>query len=518
MSNRICLHSNFIFIIIAITFVIFVFTNDGHRFTFDEDVTNQEALRLALLEPHPDYVQGESRLFFEYPVLFPPEVTNKIMCKSGLLCSASNIGHSLTEIPFILMNHHLNILTAVDVWEISDYDDPNFAFWKNTLNSDLVFLELFYGPLFSALTIGVFFLCCRSFNFSIQTSIITSFIFAFSTLIWSYSQTSLNTVPVTLFILLGFLFFLKYTKEHRKLFLILSSFILGFAFLTRSDASLIAIILFSYLVIHSIKTRGEFLQLFYFSIPLSISYIFSNIFYQFRFEITHTFAYFAAPTNYPTPFYVGLSGLLFSPGVGLFIFVPISLMAFLSFSDFYKREKIYCILFIAIISSFLVFYSQVEFWHGLVSWGPRYLVPVIPFLLLPLAASIEKRKSKGFLFSILILSIMGIFFNFVNIIQNVQWFVWGFMHNEQGLYALGKMESGLVHPLWINPLVLFTFEFSQLTHAIIWSIVKLQPDIFLLEFLGIEYYSIILISLLSVPIFLLVRQLKKVTQALKTEL
>ena len=139
--------------------------------------------------------------------------------------------------------------------------------------------------------------------------------------------------------------------------------------------------------------------------------------------------------------------------------------------------------------------------------------------MLPLAASIEKRKNKSFLFPVLVFSVVGFFFNFVNIIQNVPWFIWGEMGDvgvAHGLYALGRTDSGLVWPIWINPLVLYTFEFSQLTHAIIWSIVKLQPDIFLLELLE-SWYSIILISLLSVPIFLLIRQLKKVSQALKTE-
>ena len=513
-------NKHFFIIIISITFIIFIFTSDGHRATIDEDITSQEALHLATLEPHPNYVQGVSRVFFEYPVMFPPETNTREICKSGLICSYSNIGHSVTEVPFIAINHYLNILTAVDIWELYEYDDPNYAYWKNTLNPDFVFLEIFYGPLLSALTVGVFFLCCRTFNFTVKTSIITSFIFAFSTLIWSYSQTSFNTVPVTLFILLGFLFFLKYTKEHKKLFLILCGSILAFGYLSRPDTVIIAIVLFSYLVIDSVKSRGKFLQLFYFSVPLALSFAFSVILAELRFTQTQlAAAVFAAPVDYPTPFYVGIAGLLFSPGVGLFIFVPISFMAFLSFLDFFKREKSYCILFIVIISSFLAYYSTLEFWHGLTSWGPRYLVPIIPFLLLPLAASIEKRKNKSFLFPVLVFSVVGFFFNFVNIIQNVPWFIWGEMGDvgvAHGLYALGRTDSGLVWPIWINPLVLYTFEFSQLTHAIIWSIVKLQPDIFLLELLE-SWYSIILISLLSVPVFLLIRQLKKVSQALKTE-
>jgi len=51
-------------LIFLITFSIFVFTSDGHRFTFDEALAQDQSIRIATLEPHPNYVQGESRIFF----------------------------------------------------------------------------------------------------------------------------------------------------------------------------------------------------------------------------------------------------------------------------------------------------------------------------------------------------------------------------------------------------------------------------------------------------------------------
>ena len=216
-------------------------------------------------------------------------------------------------------------------------------------------------------------------------------------------------------------------------------------------------------------------------------------------------------------YHLNLLALLFSPGVGLFVFVPITLLSFTSFLDFYKKEKTHCIIFIIIISSFLIYYSQLEFWHGLVSWGPRYLLPVMPFLLLPLAASIEKRINKKFFLLIGFLAALGFVINFVNIIQNVQWFIWGTMGIDQGLYALGRMEDGNVYPLWISPLVLYTFEFSQLTHALIWSITSFQPDIFFLELLGPKLFFIILSIMIIVPTFLLFRQFKKDSKKITTK-
>ena len=60
------INSKVFILIFLITFSIFVFTSDGHRYTFDEGLAQDQAIRIATMEPHPDYIQGESRLFFEY--------------------------------------------------------------------------------------------------------------------------------------------------------------------------------------------------------------------------------------------------------------------------------------------------------------------------------------------------------------------------------------------------------------------------------------------------------------------
>ena len=54
----------FLLILFSLFFVIFVFTSDGHRHSFDEDVAAQQSKRIATLSPDPTYVEGESRLFF----------------------------------------------------------------------------------------------------------------------------------------------------------------------------------------------------------------------------------------------------------------------------------------------------------------------------------------------------------------------------------------------------------------------------------------------------------------------
>ena len=151
----------FLLILFSLFFVIFVFTSDGHRFTFDEDVAAQQSKRIATLSPDPSYVQGESRLFFEYPWLFPPELSSyqgRDICLNGILCSGAYIGHSVTQAPLIFLNHTFNFISSGDVFFTSeDFTDLHYLQWRNTMNPDFVFLELFYGPLFTSLSVSVFF-------------------------------------------------------------------------------------------------------------------------------------------------------------------------------------------------------------------------------------------------------------------------------------------------------------------------------------------------------------------------
>ena len=45
-------------LLFVITFTIFVFTSDGHRYTIDEDIAQQQTIHLVIQKPDPEYVQG----------------------------------------------------------------------------------------------------------------------------------------------------------------------------------------------------------------------------------------------------------------------------------------------------------------------------------------------------------------------------------------------------------------------------------------------------------------------------
>ena len=503
-------------LLVCLTFSVFLFTSDGHRYSFDEDVIQQQALWIATMTPHDDFILGESRALFQYPEYFPHN-TN-FVCLNGILCSQTYIGSSLVEIPFIFINQTFTLIDQDTVFfAAEDFGDPHYSYWRNSINPDFTFLELVFGPTIAALSVGVFFLVLRSYRLSFSTSIIISLLFAFSTTVWAYSQTSLNILPSGFFILLGFYFFRKFLISSSKLNLLISSITLGFGFLVRPDSILFIIPLFFYFIFILIqRTIGYYpskiknLVIYFplFVIPLFSFYGLQKFVDLIRFGAGNTLEYVGV-VNIINPAHhgvtIGTFGMLFAPGVGLFIFAPILLTCFFSFPHFFQKHKGECILFIAILSCFILFYSQSHAWHGLNAWGERYLFAAMPFLLIPLGFSLEKFSSKRFTILLICLGSLGVFFNISYLVTDVSWFIWGLMGSGKGLYELGHIET----ILWVHPLTLWTFEFSQLTHTIkylFYSLeMSLQPDIYLLKVLGPNLYSIFFILPTSVLVYFIIR-------------
>ena len=522
------------FLIFGIVFIVFLFTSDGHRFTMDEDMGSQMALGMTTLEPHPDFVEGgteqESKVFFHMGRIHNPHNTG-FVCSNGITCFGAQVAYSATEIPFIALNHYFHIITSdTHVFSTDDFPDAHYVYWRNSENPDFVFLELFYAPFFLSLSAAIFFLVCLEHKFTRQNSIILSFVLAFSTIIWAYSNTSLNVVPTTFFILLGYLFFKKFRRLNQNKFLLPCSASFAFAFLIRPDAILFIVPIWIFLIVNILKRNLKIYTLLLYTIPLVFSYFVHRLVRSYDSPLRYIIPEDRTLTSsevlggeitglvlhghHLMPILTASFGLLFAPGVGLFIFSPILLTVFFSFPDFFRKNKSECLLFSSFLVLNIVYHADMTFWHGLVAWGPRYLLMVVPFLLIPLGASLEKRNKKFMLLLILTLGALGVLFNLAYVVQDVAWFVWSTPGSPVGLYAIGCNASWQL-PACINPLMIWTFQFSQITHSLSLMFTGLQHDVYLLHVLGTFAYLIIFVPLLSFLFYLFRRVTKNNTVSTK---
>lgn len=107
--------------------------------------------------------------------------------------------------------------------------------------------------------------------------------------------------------------------------------------------------------------------------------------------------HFGSGEGFSTPLLQGLWGLLVSPYRGLFWYTPLLLLALVAFVPFLRRHPVEGLLIFGLSFVLISLYSRWWMWWGGFAWGPRFLVPLTPFWLLPLAvplATIEARFQR----------------------------------------------------------------------------------------------------------------------------
>ncbi len=106
--------------------------------------------------------------------------------------------------------------------------------------------------------------------------------------------------------------------------------------------------------------------------------------------------------NFSGILWQGVAGLLISSGRGLFLYAPVLLMMLPATPSFFRRHRAEAALAGTIILVHLLLYGKWFMWHGGYAWGPRFMVPTLPFFVIGMAPVLEwARESiwwrRGFL-------------------------------------------------------------------------------------------------------------------------
>jgi hypothetical protein len=128
----------------------------------------------------------------------------------------------------------------------------------------------------------------------------------------------------------------------------------------------------------------------------------------------------------------GLIGLLFSPGVGLIFFFPIAVLLPLGAKYMYKDSRALFFLCTYIIIANWIYIGTLSYgaepsaWSGGIAWGPRYLIPVLPFIMIILGSIFMHLRRRSILKALAIgLCLVGFYINLSGILV---WFQYGLMY------------------------------------------------------------------------------------------
>jgi hypothetical protein len=104
----------------------------------------------------------------------------------------------------------------------------------------------------------------------------------------------------------------------------------------------------------------------------------------------------------------GLFGLLFGAGKGLVFFAPITVLGALLWRTFLREHrKLFWIVFAAVAFRMLFTASRSD-WHAGFCIGPRYLLTVVPFFLIPVALWLKNRDAKRLAKSLGLVTVGGL--------------------------------------------------------------------------------------------------------------
>ncbi len=99
---------------------------------------------------------------------------------------------------------------------------------------------------------------------------------------------------------------------------------------------------------------------------------------------------------FTTPPWIGFYGIVLSPFRGLVWFSPVLLAAIPGFRRLWSEGWPEARAWLGTVGMYLLLFSTWWMWWGGFAWGPRFLLPVIPLLVLPLAPLWEdKPRSRG---------------------------------------------------------------------------------------------------------------------------
>lgn len=278
--------------------------------------------------------------------------------------------------------------------------------------------SLFNQVVTAATGVLVFLLATRLGN-GVRLSIALALAWGLTTLAWPYSKTFFSEPLFTACLVLAALGLLAYRQERgrgRYGWLTLAGLGLGYAVLTRVVGVLLLPPFLAYAAWAMLPhPEGEPLRRVLRRDRSVSSWWRSALAAALAFGIPaaaclalllwHNAARFGSPFDngytgerFDTPLLSGLAGLLFSPGKSIFLYAPLTVLAVVGWPRFWRERRAEAALYASIAAIVLVQNAKWWSWWGGWAWGPRMLVPLLPFAILglgPLLRSSAAARSAA---------------------------------------------------------------------------------------------------------------------------
>lgn len=302
------------------------------------------------------------------------ETTSAVPGVGGRLVSKYGLGQSLLGVPLFGLGRLLDVL-----WPRWPQLGPRLA---------LALLN----PLALAATGWLLFHFVMALGYPVRLALVTALAFGLASMAWPYVNTWYPQPATGFFLLLAAFAFNRWQHSRASRWLWWLGTALGAALLLRATA---VIAVPGVVVVLWLESRSwpERRQIGWrVGLPLALAVGVTLGYNWLRFGHPLNSGYYEVA--WTTPLALGLYGLLFSPGKGVFLYTPLLLLAVGALPLFFQKHRRLAWLVTLWWLAFLAFYAPYNFWTGGVNWGPRFLLPLLPVSLLPLAVLLHQPKIR----------------------------------------------------------------------------------------------------------------------------
>lgn len=315
------------------------------------------------------------------------------------------IGHAVYSVPFYMLGRAAENWTRVIVAKSEALRKAGFVVGSAVA---------------AALTVWIAFFFAWRLSSSATAAAKTALALGFGTLLWPYAKFGFSAPLATLSVLVGTYGTWVGTRSDRPLMLALGGLGLGSALLIKHELGLLCLPVGLWIVADSaydwrvIVRRGLLVGL-----PV-VAAILVTLYYNYtRFGNPLDTGYLRDETVAIGSVWTGLAGLLFSPGRSVFLYSPVTVAGLVALVALSRRDLSTMVLFSAQLMILLFFYATLAHWDAERSYGPRYLLPAIPFLVLALARwfvtnshGLKRRLLTGLVVVSVLIQLPGVLVDF----------------------------------------------------------------------------------------------------------
>ena len=353
-------------------------TAGGHLYSSDEETVLATALMLARGEGFALPADAEQRI-----------VLAVAQAPDGRLYGQYPPGQALAALPLMLL--------ARAAANLAPADAANFL---------LHLVMSVFNQVVVALLAVIMYMYARDLGASPRRALLIALTAALTSPLWQYSKTFFSEP-------LSALLVLTTAWQIRRGHYGLAGVALALAPAVKYAAILFYLPLGIYAIMRAPRAWRKWLA---FIAPLAVTVAGLALFNYARFgEAMATGYHHNQDTGYSGVPWVGWLGLTVSPGRGLLWYWPPVLLALAALRSAWREAGAEMVMVVIAALLHVVFYGEWFTWAGENSWGPRYLVPVIPLLALLLVWWRPRRRELTYALAAAGLLVqvagVGIYFN-----------------------------------------------------------------------------------------------------------